>query len=210
MTCKQECHPTACVENQFFVNSSNTPSEGTSSSEETKTCTGCEESAPATSYCMECTEWLCDQCVQAHRRVRITKDHSILPKDSVPSSDTAGAPEHYSHCPTHKTELLKLFCETCERLTCRDCQLQNHKDHRYSYINEASTHYKQFLTTLVGKLKEKQTYVENAKVSCSFLSPCPGKFIIVNIKVCLHFPSFPKTEMVLVLEVEILPHVISY
>jgi tripartite motif-containing protein 33 len=34
-------------------------------------------------------------------------------------------------CPVHKQEQLKLFCETCDRLTCRDCQLLEHKEHRY-------------------------------------------------------------------------------
>lgn len=33
-------------------------------------------------------------------------------------------------CGIHKQELLKLFCETCDLLTCRDCQLVRHKDHR--------------------------------------------------------------------------------
>ena len=48
-----------------------------------KLCTGCEDSAPATSFCADCSEWLCDGCVQAHKRVRVTKDHNVMPKDSV-------------------------------------------------------------------------------------------------------------------------------
>lgn len=36
-------------------------------------------------------------------------------------------------CDVHKQEPLKLFCETCDLLTCRDCQLVKHKDHKYSY-----------------------------------------------------------------------------
>lgn len=35
-------------------------------------------------------------------------------------------------CNIHKQEPLKLFCETCDRLTCRDCQLLKHKDHKYA------------------------------------------------------------------------------
>lgn len=38
-------------------------------------------------------------------------------------------------CPVHKQEQLKLFCETCDRLTCRDCQLLEHKEHRYRNHN---------------------------------------------------------------------------
>lgn len=35
-------------------------------------------------------------------------------------------------CDIHKQEPLKLFCETCDRLTCRDCQLLKHKDHKWA------------------------------------------------------------------------------
>lgn len=33
-------------------------------------------------------------------------------------------------------ERLSLFCETCDRLTCRDCQLQHHRDHKYQFSTE--------------------------------------------------------------------------
>lgn len=38
-------------------------------------------------------------------------------------------------CHIHKQEPLKLFCETCDLLTCRDCQLTKHKDHRYRIVS---------------------------------------------------------------------------
>lgn len=34
-------------------------------------------------------------------------------------------------CRVHPSEALKLFCFTCSQLTCRDCQLMAHKNHRY-------------------------------------------------------------------------------
>lgn len=41
------------------------------------TCGNCEEGASAISKCMECSDLLCDTCVSAHQRVRLTKDHKI-------------------------------------------------------------------------------------------------------------------------------------
>lgn len=38
-------------------------------------------------------------------------------------------------CPFHKKEQLKLYCETCDKLTCRDCQLLEHKEHRYLHLS---------------------------------------------------------------------------
>lgn len=47
-------------------------------SDEPGLCTCCEEGASATSRCRDCIEILCDPCVRAHQRVRLTKDHRIL------------------------------------------------------------------------------------------------------------------------------------
>ena len=66
-------------------------------------------------------------------------------------------------CPTHKQEQLKLYCETCDKLTCRDCQLIDHRGHKYQLLEDAAPLYKQFLQTLITKIKEKRTYIEKSK-----------------------------------------------
>ena len=35
--------------------------------EEKQSCMACEEDTPATSYCLDCAEWLCEQCVQVNQ-----------------------------------------------------------------------------------------------------------------------------------------------
>ena len=42
-----------------------------------KTCSSCDETAKAAGRCNECQEDLCDVCVSAHQRVKLTKDHRI-------------------------------------------------------------------------------------------------------------------------------------
>ncbi|KAG8517649.1 E3 ubiquitin-protein ligase TRIM33, partial [Galemys pyrenaicus] len=91
-------------------------------------CTSCEDNASAVGFCVECGEWLCKTCIEAHQRVKFTKDHLIRKKEDV--SESVGASgQRPVFCPVHKQEQLKLFCETCDRLTCRDCQLLEHKEH---------------------------------------------------------------------------------
>lgn len=38
----------------------------------------CEDDVLADSFCQNCKEYLCQRCVLAHYRVRLTKDHSIV------------------------------------------------------------------------------------------------------------------------------------
>lgn len=42
-------------------------------------CRNCDEGSTATSLCRQCNEYLCDKCVGAHNRVRLTKEHTIVP-----------------------------------------------------------------------------------------------------------------------------------
>ena len=69
--------------------------------------------------------------------MKITKEHTIKPKDCGAAAP-ALVEESPKTCALHPGEPLKLFCDTCDRLTCRDCQLLEHKDHRYFFLEEGA------------------------------------------------------------------------
>ena len=117
-------------------------------------CTSCEDNSPASSFCLNCSDWLCDACVSAHQRVRVTKDHKIQSEaEYLENSESADAKPIF--CSTHPQEALKLFCANCEKLTCRDCQLLEHKDHKYQFIKEAAVSYKDYLRGQLNRLYEQ-------------------------------------------------------
>ncbi|GCB73317.1 hypothetical protein scyTo_0002473 [Scyliorhinus torazame] len=158
--CRQESRQIDLVDNYFVKDST----EGTNNSDEKscQVCTSCEDNAEASGFCVECLEWLCKTCVEAHQRVKFTKDHTIRRKEDV-SPEAVGAPSQRPvFCPVHKQEHLKLFCETCDKLTCRDCQLLEHKEHRYQFLEEAFQNQKVIIETLMAKLQEKKNYMQYA------------------------------------------------
>lgn len=119
-----------------------------------RSCTSCEDNSTASSFCLNCSDWLCDACVSAHQRVRVTKDHKIQSEaEYLENSESADAKPIF--CFTHPTESLKLFCANCEKLTCRDCQLLEHKDHKYQFIKEAALSYKDNLRGQLNRLYEQ-------------------------------------------------------
>lgn len=46
-------------------------------------CMSCDDNTEATGYCVECMEFLCVTCIEAHQRVRFTRDHSIRQKEEM-------------------------------------------------------------------------------------------------------------------------------
>uniref|UniRef100_A0AAQ6IB08 E3 ubiquitin-protein ligase TRIM33 n=1 Tax=Anabas testudineus TaxID=64144 RepID=A0AAQ6IB08_ANATE len=152
--CHQDYKQSDIVDNYFVKDTT----EATSTSDEktAQVCTSCEDNAGTIGFCVECGEWLCKTCVEAHQRVKITKDHKIRTKEDA---DAVGTGQRPVFCPIHKQEPLKLFCETCDTLTCRDCQLLEHKEHRYQFLEEAFQNQKGIIETTMAKLQEKKNYV---------------------------------------------------
>lgn len=156
--CKQQCFSKDIVENYFMRDSgSKAP---TDSQDANQCCTSCEDNAPATSYCVECSEPLCETCVEAHQRVKYTKDHTV--RSTGPAKSRDG--ERTVYCTVHKHEPLVLFCESCDTLTCRDCQLNAHKDHQYQFLEDAVRNQRKLLASLVKRLGDKHaTLQKNTK-----------------------------------------------
>ncbi|XP_068588922.1 E3 ubiquitin-protein ligase TRIM33 isoform X2 [Cebidichthys violaceus] len=157
--CHQDYKQSDIIDNYFVKDTT----EATNASDEkaAQVCTSCEDNAGTIGFCVECGEWLCKTCVEAHQRVKITKDHKIHTKeDADAASESVGTSgQRPVFCPIHKQEPLKLFCETCDTLTCRDCQLLEHKEHRYQFLEEAFQNQKGIIETSVAKLQEKKNYV---------------------------------------------------
>uniref|UniRef100_A0A672JFP7 RING-type E3 ubiquitin transferase n=1 Tax=Salarias fasciatus TaxID=181472 RepID=A0A672JFP7_SALFA len=154
--CHQDYKQSDIIDNYFVKDTT----EATSKSDDkaSKVCTSCDDNAGTIAYCVECVEWLCKTCVEAHQRVKVTKDHKIRTKEDQDASTSASG-QRPVFCPVHKKEPLKLFCETCDTLTCRDCQLLEHKEHRYQFLEEAFQNHKDVIETSIAKLQEKKNYV---------------------------------------------------
>lgn len=43
----------------------------------------CDDNTEADGFCVDCVEYLCATCVEAHQRVKFTKDHTIRQKTEV-------------------------------------------------------------------------------------------------------------------------------
>ncbi|XP_050783551.1 transcription intermediary factor 1-beta isoform X2 [Gopherus flavomarginatus] len=154
--CRHQCYLKDIVEN-YFLRDSGTDA-ATHSRDANQCCTSCDDNAPATSYCVECSEPLCETCVEAHQRVKYTKDHTV--RSTGPSKSKEG--DRTVYCSVHKHEPLVLFCDTCDTLTCRDCQLNAHKDHQYQFLEDAVRNQRKMLAALVKRLGDKHANLQKS------------------------------------------------
>ncbi|XP_046662538.1 E3 ubiquitin-protein ligase TRIM71 isoform X2 [Homalodisca vitripennis] len=132
-------------------------------------CRVCDEGAVVTSRCRECSENLCDNCVRAHHRVRLTKDHFIQRFDdnnspsnmmvdtfSKPSSSIS-PPGNNFFCDLHITEIVRLYCETCNVAICGECVTNEHSSHGLIYFQDAIDKARKSSLKLMAEIRSTAT-----------------------------------------------------
>jgi len=128
-------------------------------------CGNCEDNAEVTGQCNECAEFLCDKCTSAHRRVRVTREHQIISLNELTTNDEENNNLcSRDHCSDHSGEELTYFCQTCNKLICRECTVVSHPKttHAFEPLKDASGKHRQEITALLDAIKMKSPFVKRA------------------------------------------------
>ena len=126
-------------------------------------CGSCED-GKATGYCNDCGDFLCDECESAHKRVKLSRNHTIVSLNELKDQVTSLVPikKAIPECPKHPENTLKMYCTTCSTLICTDCTVRFHKDHNYDLVVDVIDQHKEELVSSLGPLKKKLARVEQA------------------------------------------------
>ena len=133
-----------------------------------------KNTGPAITFCTSCCEFLCKACKEEHHSWRKTQNHEILDINEQTSKKgnhgvTINLPHQPMPCPIHTDEVLKVYCEQCEKLICRDCMEFKHKSHRdqCDRVEEVAAKEKEKLSTCLGDSQEAVAALEEAIVVCN-------------------------------------------
>ena len=122
------------------------------------TCDNCT-TTNATGYCKECAKFLCQECIEVHKKWAPFADHKITSLDEVATSASKMLPEKQKiKCSTHNKPL-EIFCRTCEELICHDCIVRIHRDHDYDLVSDCYPKHCQKLETSLKTVSDKVTAV---------------------------------------------------
>ncbi|XP_035687625.1 E3 ubiquitin-protein ligase TRIM56-like [Branchiostoma floridae] len=117
----------------------------------------CDSKGPAASRCLNCDELLCDECVAAHLRIKVTRDHTVLGLDELRGEGQALSVRNGQQhtCSEHTDEVVKFFCETCQVPMCRHCALLKHREHSFTHLKEHSALVRAEVQGQIDKVKSK-------------------------------------------------------
>jgi len=92
-------------------------------------CSSEQSGIPATVYCVDCHQKLCERCSLPHQKWR-GGPHDVRTLDTL-------SPEHQSggnYCDKHK-ERVKIYCLDCQTSVCSMCFIESHKTHKFEQID---------------------------------------------------------------------------
>ena len=118
-------------------------------------CEHCDSGDSAVSRCSDCSVFMCEFCVTAHKRINATKSHQILSLIEVKKLGSKALVKP-SFCSKHKGETLKLFCSTCQKTICRDCTIVDHREHKYDFVTDVADKEKEIIQGFLAKAKVKE------------------------------------------------------
>lgn len=89
-------------------------------------CQDDEEESKASSWCKDCSEALCDDCVKCHKKVRFTRNHVVVALTAACSTSFHQSPV-LDECEVHDGRKLELICKDHLFPCCSVCVIKEHE-----------------------------------------------------------------------------------
>ena len=128
------------------------------------TCDNCT-TTNATGYCKECAKFLCQECIDVHKKWAPIADHIITSLDEVVASASKMLPTKLKIKCSNHNKPLEIFCGTCEELICHDCTVRIHRDHDYDLVSDCYPKHCQKLETSLKSVSDKVTGVNDVIIA---------------------------------------------
>ena len=130
---------------------------------EAQRCSSCEENNTATCYCFVCQNFLCEDCFDAHQRLKATRGHRSVFIENLQAQDVEDLMHRPAMCAKkyHENEPLDYYCQDCSVCICHKCSIVSHNRHSLVDLQEAAEEQKMQITQVFARVKEKLVTVES-------------------------------------------------
>ncbi|XP_067669030.1 probable RING finger protein 207 homolog [Haliotis asinina] len=126
-------------------------------------CTHEDDGNEAVCWCQDCEEFLCENCQNMHNNFKVTRSH-VVQNFADLKLNVSTVPKF---CSIHKYDPLYLFDQSCKKIICARCRIEDHADHEVEKVDVAAVtvtkqleYHKNELTTLQT---HQQSYMQRIR-----------------------------------------------
>ena len=118
----------------------------------------CNESY-SVARCVTCEKFLCRECLTDHNKYRGNNGHSVLMMEELSKPENQKKIKDRMYCNEHSRKKLKVYCETCDQLICKDCMDFKHvkQGHSCVLVKDVANNYKEILDSNNKAMKDALT-----------------------------------------------------
>ena len=126
-------------------------------------CEKCED-GDAKGYCRDCGKFVCETCITMHRKWKEFAEHDIATLGQIEADVAQFVPPKKvaMKCSKHPSEELKIYCETCNELICRDCTVKAHRDHQFDLVADCFSKHRDAIVASLQPIKQQLDIVSQA------------------------------------------------
>jgi len=134
-------------------------------------CEICEDGEEdATSFSVQCAQFLCAGCQRAHKRGKTTAGHEFVSMDEALKGKMKPSAVH---CEKHPLSEINTYCHTEKLAICAECVIDSHIDHQVERLSKAVDGFKEEVSTLTKEV-----------CSSYFPFPFPSFFLKIPLSPC--------------------------
>ncbi len=121
--------------------------------------------------CVTCEKFLCRECLTIHNNYRGHNGHSVMTMEELSKPENRKKINDKMYCNEHSGMILKVYCETCDQLICRDCMDFNHlkQGHSCFLVKDVANNYKELLASnnkaMVDALTDGNAFVQRLSLT---------------------------------------------
>ena len=105
-----------------------------SDAEKTTSCSAClstGEDRSAVKFCLDCSQPICQQCVDAHGRINTIRNHKLVENVNSEATKLAAAFSSLLVCSNHPEKNVELICKDHDVICCITCATVSHRNCRH-------------------------------------------------------------------------------
>ena len=119
----------------------------------------CHRLVAAETFCLECQEYLCSQCTQMHRTMKMSRAHRLRSTEDRPSLQEC-LKSFISYCDQHPNKEIEIYCTVCKTVCCMMCCIQDHHHHKCCDVNKFADEFKRQLSGTVDKIEKINAVIQ--------------------------------------------------
>jgi len=108
----------------------------------------------ATSYCLDCQDYLCEICSKSHKAMKVTKNHQLISIEEMKNqsqTNIISKSNSQVYCQIHQQKEIELFCDDCQESICSLC-ISKHPSHKVLALSDVIGNEKQLLIDLINQV----------------------------------------------------------